>query len=361
VRSGRRWTIGSRTRKLLALAVTLGFVALIFFGIFPSFASYSGAWAAVEHISVGWWIVIVMVAFLDQAATPLPWMAVLPGLRPGQAFMQVEATTAVADTVPAGGAVALGLGFAMFRSFGLKDVEISAAVLVTGVWNTVVRLGIPVVAVALLLLVGQGSGGFLGVTAVGVGAIAAITVGGWAAFHSRATASTLGRLVDVPVNWVRARRSRPATDRAELAMARFHNKTVEMVRRRWLRLSLATVTTQAILFVLVLVCVRSSGIGGSVSFIDVLAAFSISRFASALPITPGGLGTVDLAFTSTLIGFGAPSGRALAAALMWRLTTYLLPIALGTLTYVMWRAGFGVPRGGRRRPSSEVAAATSIW
>jgi uncharacterized protein (TIRG00374 family) len=339
----RWWSrVSPRTRKVLTVVVSAGVVALIFLGIFPSFASYSNAWSAMKHITVGWWILIAIVAFLDQAATPLPWIAVLPRLRRGQAFMQVEATTAVADTVPAGGAVALGLGFAMFRSFGLKDVEISAAVLVTGVWNTVVRLAIPVVALALLFLAGQGSGGFLSVIFVSAGAIVAIALGGWAAFHSQKTATMLGRLADWPVNQVRVRRKLPVTNRVELAMARFHNETVGIVRRRWLRLSGAVLVTQAILFVLVLVCVRSSGIGGRVGFVDVLVAFSISRFAGALPITPGGLGTVDLAFTSTLVGFGAPSSQALAAALLWRLTTYALPIALGTVTYLMWRAGIGV-------------------
>jgi uncharacterized protein (TIRG00374 family) len=352
-RSGWWSRIPTRTRKVVTLVASAGVVALIFLGIFPSFASYSSAWTAMKHITLGWWILIAIVAFLDQAATPLPWMAVLPRLRRGQAFMQVEATTAVADTVPAGGAVALGLAFAMFRSFGLKDVEVSAAVLVTGVWNTVVRLGIPVVAVALLILAGQGTGGFLSISLVGVGAIAAIAVGGWAAFHSQTTATMLGRLAEWPINQVRVRRNLPVTHRLELAMARFHNETVEIVRRRWLRLSGAVLVTQAILFLLVLICVRSSGIGGRVGLVDVLVAFSISRFAGALPITPGGLGTVDLAFTSTLIGFGAPSSQALAAALMFRLTTYVLPIALGTVTYLLWRAGIGVTSraqvGGRHR------------
>jgi len=70
---------------------------------------------------------------------------------------------------------------------------------------------------------------------------------------------------------------------------------------------------------------------------EALAAFSFARVASFIPITPGGLGTVDAALTALLTGYGATSSQALAADLMWRAATYLPQVLLGVLTFLWWR------------------------
>jgi Lysylphosphatidylglycerol synthase TM region len=67
----------------------------------------------------------------------------------------------------------------------------------------------------------------------------------------------------------------------------------------------------------------------------------VARLAGAIPITPGGLGTLDAAFISMLVTFGASSSQALTADLIWRLTTYFLPILSGTVTYLVWMRWHG--------------------
>lgn len=67
------------------------------------------------------------------------------------------------------------------------------------------------------------------------------------------------------------------------------------------------------------------------------------------PSLGGSPGTVDAAFTGVLTAFGAKSSQALAADLIWRLTTYFLPILLGIVTYVVWmrreaRSGTAAPK-----------------
>ena len=94
---------------------------------------------------------------------------------------------------------------------------------------------------------------------------------------------------------------------------------------------------QAAGFVLVLIIVRAVGItAGQVTLAAVFTSFAVARLAGAIPITPGGLGTLDAAFISVMTTFGASSSQALTADLVWRLTTYFLPILCGVLTYVIW-------------------------
>jgi uncharacterized protein (TIRG00374 family) len=139
------------------------------------------------------------------------------------------------------------------------------------------------------------------------------------------------------INWVLHFFKKPAADRVERSLVNFGAHTVHVVRRRAWWLTGAALANQAAGFVLVLIIVRAIGItSGQVTIAAVFTAFAVSRLAAAIPITPGGLGTSDAAFITTLTTFGASSSHALTADLVWRLTTYLLPILGGIVTYLIW-------------------------
>jgi hypothetical protein len=63
--------------------------------------------------------------------------------------------------------------------------------------------------------------------------------------------------------------------------------------------------------------------------------------ASMIPITPGGLGTVDAALIALLVGFGLPEATAIAATLVWRAASFVPQVSLGVLTFVWWRVEVG--------------------
>jgi uncharacterized protein (TIRG00374 family) len=89
-----------------------------------------------------------------------------------------------------------------------------------------------------------------------------------------------------------------------------------------------------------LVALRHVGVSQEeLSWITVLAAFSFVRLISALPLTPGGVGVVELGYAAVLtIGLDdIASAQVVAAILVFRAITYLLPIPLGLVSYVFWR------------------------
>ena len=55
---------------------------------------------------------------------------------------------------------------------------------------------------------------------------------------------------------------------------------------------------------------------------------------AVVPITPGGLGVIEVAAASLLITFGLPRGIATFGVLGWRLVNFWLPIPLGMLAYL---------------------------
>ncbi len=66
--------------------------------------------------------------------------------------------TQVTNTVPAGSAIGIGMTYVMLGQWGYSRSRASVAVLVSGVWNSFVKLGLPVLALALVALQGGASG-----------------------------------------------------------------------------------------------------------------------------------------------------------------------------------------------------------
>jgi len=331
-----------RSRAYRVGAVLLGVVVIVavFVGVIPQFASYHGAWVALVKMSPAWAVAIAAAATINLIVPVWPFQAVLPHLRFRRGFMQIQASTAVATTVPAGGALALGLTYRMFDSFGFSNVAVSTAVVTTGVWNLGFKFGLPIVAVVLLAVTGQGTGRAVGAALIGVALIAVCGTVLWLVFRDEASARWVGRLGDRILNWVLHFARKSETHRIEHAALHFREQTTDVVHERGWLLTAAVAASQFAVFVLVVFCIRAVGIpAGTVSFLAVLLSFAIARLAGALPITPGGLGSVDAAFTGMLIAFGAVSSRALAADLVWRATTTFPPILIGIVTYLLWKRG----------------------
>ena len=330
----------SRAYRVGGALLSVVVIVAIFAGVIPQFANYHDAWAALVAMSPAWAVAIGAAAVINLAAGVWGFQAALPPLRFRHGFMEIQASTAVATTVPAGGALALGLTYRMFGSFGFSNVAISTAVVTTGVWNLGAKFGLPIVAVVLMAATGYSAGRAVGAALIGVVLIAVSGTVLWLIFRDEASARRVGRLGDRILNWVLRFARKSESHRVEHAALHFREQTAEIVHERGWLLTAAVLASQFALFVLVVFCVRAVGIpAGTVSFLAVLLSFAIARLAGALPITPGGLGSVDAAFTGMLIAFGATSSHALAADLVWRATTYFPPILIGIVTYLLWKRG----------------------
>jgi uncharacterized protein (TIRG00374 family) len=79
--------------------------------------------------------------------------------------------------------------------------------------------------------------------------------------------------------------------------------------------------------------------GAHVSPIDVLVAYGLANILAVIPITPSGLGVIEITVIAVLKTFGVPSGIAAAGVLSWRLVNFWLPIPFGGASYLSLRFG----------------------
>jgi uncharacterized protein (TIRG00374 family) len=100
--------------------------------------------------------------------------------------------------------------------------------------------------------------------------------------------------------------------------------------------------------------------GAHVSPIDVLVAYGLANILAVIPVTPSGLGVIELTLIAVLKGFGVPAGVAAAGVLSWRLVNFWLPIPFGGVSYLSLRVGRArLAAGVRSHPSTGSQAFTS--
>jgi uncharacterized protein (TIRG00374 family) len=123
-----------------------------------------------------------------------------------------------------------------------------------------------------------------------------------------------------------------------LALVRFREDSLELLRRRWLALSVTIVVGTLSVFLVLVVALKVTGVGSSeVTLIEAFTAWSLVRLLTAIPITPGGIGITELVLVGTLTGFGGDEPKVVAAVLLFRALTFLPPVFIGAVVAFTWR------------------------
>jgi uncharacterized protein (TIRG00374 family) len=249
-----------------------------------------------------------------------------------------QATTAITNTVPAGSAIGIGMTYAMLGSWGFSRSRTTIAVLVSGVWNAFAKLAIPVLALALVALQGNASPARITAAGIGIGGLIAAIVVFALMLRSEHMAERVGILAGRFVSRLLALIRRPPVQGWEIATVKFRNRTVDLLEHGWFPITAATVVSHLSLYLVLLACLRAVGISDAeVGWAEVLAVFAFARLATAVPITPGGAGVVEAVLITGLTAAGGDKAEVVAAVLVYRALTWLLPIPLGVGCYLWWR------------------------
>lgn len=97
--------------------------------------------------------------------------------------------------------------------------------------------------------------------------------------------------------------------------------------------------------------------GGSVPIDGLIVAFGLANVLAVIPITPGGLGTVEAILIGSLVGFGLPRATAAVGVVSYRLAQFWFPILLGGVMYVSLRVGpWSIERRDALRPLRDIVA-----
>jgi uncharacterized protein (TIRG00374 family) len=333
-------------RRALTAAVSLAVVAVTFVFVLPRIANYGDVWRVLRTLSWRWLAALAGATLLNLATFPLPWIVALPGLGYLHALRMTQASTAVSLVVPGGAPAGMAASFAMLRSWGIDGHPVALAVAVTGIFNQLSTFVFPVVAVALLAVEGTASRTLELIALAGLGlalAVGAVLALGLA---RESLAQALGDRAARLVSWfARLLRKSPVSWGGE-TFARFRTESLRLVRDRWLALTATTLVNQLSGFLILDLSLRAFGITrAEVPLAASFAAWSIGRLLTSLPLTPGGVGFVELGLTGSLIGFGGPNAKVVTAVLVYRAFSVVPTVVAGLLAAVTWRLQRPTPNG----------------
>jgi uncharacterized protein (TIRG00374 family) len=329
-------SVRRRLGPVLAVILVVG----IFTIVLPRFADYGDVVGAMSSMTPWWVLALIGSAVLNVATFAPNWMAALPGLSYRRSLRVTLAGTAIANLAPLGGAVSMGVQYAMFRSWGFERRTSSRAMVVTGVWNNLVNLALPPAGLVVLNLRGGRNAALQVAAQIGAVVFVIVLAAFLAVLRSDAGAQRVGDLADRARNVVQRLRSRPPRGGIGDTLQQFRADSLELLRARWFALTATTLIGVLTVFVALVVAVRAVGIPGSeVTYVEAFAAWASTRLLStAIPVTPGGLGIVDVGLTTALTGFGGSTDAVVAAVLLYRVATWLPPVVLGAFAGFGWRS-----------------------
>ncbi len=256
----------------------------------------------------------------------------LHGLRQWQALIVNVAGSSVGNLLPGGGAAGLAATYTICRSWGFSRRDISTSAIVTGVWNVLARIALPLIAI-LALLAGRDSDvpSALADAAV-AGALSGVLILGTfvAILVSERAAVGIGQGVDKVIGRLWPRR----TMNVRSLVVDLRARISDVVRTGWLSMTLGLVGFFGVYFVLFLVCMHATGV--DLFYGQLFAAYALGRLLTAVGVTPGGLGVTEAATAAALIAWGAGPAEAVAGALLFSVYTHLMEIPLGALGWLAW-------------------------
>jgi uncharacterized protein (TIRG00374 family) len=328
-----RW-LRNHVGQLVSLVLVVG----VFAFVLPRVADYGAVWNVISGLSGYYVALLAGSAILNLLTFAPPWVAALPGLSFWNALVLAQASTAAANVLPGGDAIGMAVSYSMLRRWSFRIEQVAIATGAFSAWNVVANVSFGVVGVGLLALGGESESLLTTAAIIGAAGCAIAGVAIALVLHDDRHARRIGSLAERLASRVRTLVRRPPVTGWADRLTAFRDEAIGLIRRRWLSLTLATLAGHLTVFLVLFVSLRAVGVSAAdVSFNEAFAAWALIRIITTIPVTPGGLGVVELGLTGALVSFGGNRVDVVAAVLLYRALTYVPPIAIGGVFLLVWR------------------------
>lgn len=326
------------------IGLAIGLIYLTVHGLAAT--TWSQVGSVLAGVPLGLLVALAVLWLLGLLAHTVTLTSALPSLTHRRALTLSLTGSAVANTMPLGGAAGVGLNYRMLRRWGYSPREFGTYTTVSNVWDVLTKLLIAAIAVPFLglpLLVGTGYS--VPVLAIGVG-IPAIAVGlVVAVMVSERAASRVAHWCEVLAGRLPRSIRRLLPEQPGELLLGLHASCRGVVSRNWRRLSAGMVLYSLLLLALLAACLAVTG--STLPLGVVVGGFVVERVATMVGLTPGGAGLVEVVLVAALVGLGASATDVLPGVLLYRALTFGLEIPVGGALLVGWLVS------GRRRTLAE--------
>lgn len=263
--------------------------------------------------------------------------ASLPGMRHAPALIVNLCGSGVSNSMPGGGAVGVAAQYAIFRSWGFGHRNIGTSLIITSLFNLLIRMVLPIVAIVWLILSTETTLPPIIVRGALIGGGAGLVLAGLlvAVLSSDRSAHGIGRVLNALIHpMLRLFRREHGQDIEALAVD-MRNRIIGVVRPNWPMLVFGIVGFLGVYFFLFRETMTAFGI--HFTWGEAFACYAFSRLLTMVPLTPGGIGITEIAAV-LMVAFGADGAAAAAAVFLFAIYSHLLEIPFGALAAGAWAA-----------------------
>jgi uncharacterized protein (TIRG00374 family) len=257
-------------------------------------------------------------------------------------------TKALSSIVPGGSAAGSALGYRLLTLSGVPGPDAGFALATAGLGSAVVLNILFWVALTVSIPIRGVNPGYASA------AVAGIILMGLAAFLVVGLLEGARRAERI-LRWI-ARKLRLSEDRAAAGVRHIGARLEDLASDRVLLMRVGGWAAANWLLDAAALWVFLRAFGASTDIDALLVGFGLVNVLAVIPITPGGLGIIEVALPSTLVGFGLTRATAVLGVASWRLAQFFFPIVLGGVLYASLRVGpWSIKRRDRLKRLSELA------
>jgi uncharacterized protein (TIRG00374 family) len=333
---GRRKRVRWIVHGVLLVALAAGV-----FGLLPRLGGLAQDAAALGHARPA----LIVAAVVSQAASLLAYAllyrSVLSSLQArlsiATSAQVILATFLISHVTPFGSVTGTLLNVDTLEAEGIAAATAGEAIALTSLVSTMAL--ITLFGVGLLATAGRSvSAAYLAAGAVALAVVAAVLAGVLLLGAHPTAAASIGRWVSRMASRLRRRsRTSPAApDQAGSSWAQMASLARSALTGRAFAISFGWAAADLLLDLLSLELMFAA-LGYQPGFGPLAVAYAAANIASVIPVTPAGLGVIEVTLVAITVGFGAPRATAVLAVIGYRLVNYWLPLPFGLLAYVQLR------------------------
>ena len=327
-------------RELIIVAVVLFLIFVVFL---PQFIDYGQVVDSILQLTIGQIVLLTILGVVFTWFSAGVYNTLIPGLGWWDGWKAWASSNSVAFVAPPGADLAIRFG--MYRSAGITGEAAGAGIILSFFFTTGYKLVVPIVALAWVMIAEGLQDELLEtITIVGLAAV----IGGAALFGLILYRQSIARRIgEIGQRWynglVGGRWKFPEAAGLGVKLVDFRGQVQGTLKDRWLAATFVTLVAQAIFFIALVLSMRYMGVTEEQASIGLIFdAYAVGLLLSMIPIFPGGLGVVELAYVAIIVGTDASTNEALAnavtaGAFVHRIFTWLVPILVGLIPLAAWR------------------------
>jgi uncharacterized membrane protein YbhN (UPF0104 family) len=329
-------------KKAIRELILIGGVLFLIFVVFlPQLIDYGQVIDSILKLNIGQVVLLTLFGIAFMWFSAGVYNTLIPGLGWWEGWKAWAASNSVAFIAPPGADLAIRFG--MYRQAGISGEAAGAGLILSWFYATGYKLVVPIIALTWVLIAeGLNDDLFEAITIVG---LAAVIGGAGLTALILYRESVAARVGEVGQRWYNGMAGGkwkfPEAEGLGIKLVDFRAQVMDTVKARWFPALVVTLTAQAIFFIALVLSMRYMGVTADQASVGIIFdAYAVGLLLSMIPIFPGGLGVVELAYVGIIVGTSGNTELATAVtagAFVHRIFTWLVPIIIGLIPLIGWR------------------------